>query len=196
MLCCMFKLHGYRISVLLTLTIEQDNIMALLEVLHFPDQRLRTVAKAVEQITPEIKTIASNMIETMYDENGVGLAATQVNIHSRIVVIDVSEERNQPMVLINPEIIEQSGEEELQEGCLSVPDTHADVKRNEFVTLQYLDLDGNSQTIEADGLLAVCIQHELDHLKGKLFIDYLSPFKQKRIKAKLEKIQRQNAKFS
>ncbi|PKF60913.1 peptide deformylase [Psychromonas sp. psych-6C06] len=170
--------------------------MALLEVLHFPDQRLRTVAKAVEQITPEIKTIASNMIETMYDENGVGLAATQVNIHSRIVVIDVSEERNQPMVLINPEIIEQSGEEESQEGCLSVPDTHADVKRNEFVTLQYLDLDGNSQTIEADGLLAVCIQHELDHLKGKLFIDYLSPFKQKRIKAKLEKIQRQNAKFS
>ena len=170
--------------------------MALLEVLHFPDQRLRTVAKAVEQITPEIKTITTNMLETMYDENGVGLAATQVNIHLRIAVIDVSEERDQPMVLINPEIIEQSGEEESQEGCLSVPDTHADVQRSEFVTVQFLDIDGNSQTLNADGLLAVCIQHELDHLKGKLFIDYLSPFKQKRIKTKLEKLARQNAKFS
>lgn len=170
--------------------------MALLEVLHFPDQRLRTVAKAVEQITPEIKKIATNMIETMYDENGVGLAATQVNIHLRIVVIDVSEDRNQPMIIINPEIIDQSGEEESEEGCLSVPDTNADVKRSEFVTLQYLDVDGNQQVIETGGLLAVCIQHELDHLKGKLFIDYLSPFKQKRIKTKLEKLQRQNAKFS
>jgi len=170
--------------------------MALLEVLHFPDQRLRTVAKAVEQITPEIKTITTNMLETMYDENGVGLAATQVNIHLRIAVIDVSENRDQPMVLINPEITEQSGEEESQEGCLSVPETNADVKRNEFVTVQYLDLDGNTQSLEADGLLAVCIQHELDHLKGKLFIDYLSPFKQKRIKTKLEKLARQNQKFS
>ena len=170
--------------------------MALLEVLHFPDQRLRTVAKAVEQITPEIKKIATNMIETMYDENGVGLAATQVNIHLRLVVIDVSEHRNQPMIIINPEIIDQSGEEESEEGCLSVPDTNADVKRSEFVTLQYLDVDGNQQVIETGGLLAVCIQHELDHLKGKLFIDYLSPFKQKRIKTKLEKLQRQNAKFS
>jgi len=170
--------------------------MALLEVLHFPDQRLRTVAKAVEQITPEIKTITTNMLETMYDENGVGLAATQVNIHLRIAVIDVSENRDQPMVLINPEITEQSGEEESQEGCLSVPETNADIKRNEFVTVQYLDLDGNTQSLEADGLLAVCIQHELDHLKGKLFIDYLSPFKQKRIKTKLEKLERQNQKFS
>jgi len=170
--------------------------MAVLEVLHFPDPRLRTVAKMVDKITPEIKTIATDMIETMYDENGVGLAATQVNVHLRLVVIDVSETRDQSMVIINPEIIEQSGEEESQEGCLSVPDTHADVQRSEFVTLKYLDLDGNEQVLEADGLLAVCIQHELDHLKGKLFIDYLSPFKQKRIKAKLEKIQRQNAKFS
>ncbi|PKG39178.1 peptide deformylase [Psychromonas sp. Urea-02u-13] len=170
--------------------------MALLEVLHFPDQRLRTVAKAVEQITPEIKTIATNMIETMYDEDGVGLAATQVNVHLRIAVIDVSEQRDQAMILINPEIIDQSGEEESQEGCLSVPDTNADVKRSEFVTVQYLDIDGNLQVLNADGLLAVCIQHELDHLKGKLFIDYLSPFKQKRIKTKLEKLQRQNQKFS
>jgi peptide deformylase len=169
--------------------------MALLEVLHFPDQRLRTVAKAVEQITPEIKTLATNMIETMYDENGVGLAATQVNTHLRIAVIDVSEHRDQAMILINPEIIEQSGEEESQEGCLSVPDINADVKRSEFVTVKFLDIDGKTQVIDADGLLAVCIQHELDHLKGKLFIDYLSPFKQKRIKTKFEKLLRQNEKF-
>lgn len=170
--------------------------MALLEVLHYPDKRLRTVAKAVTEITPEIQEITTNMLETMYQENGVGLAATQVNIHQRIAVIDVSESRDQPMVLINPLIIEQSGEEESQEGCLSVPETNADVKRAEFVTLQYMDLDGNTQVIEADGLLAVCIQHELDHLKGKLFIDYLSPFKQKRIKTRLEKLQRQNEKFA
>lgn len=170
--------------------------MALLEVLHFPDQRLRTVAQAVAQITPEIKDIASNMLETMYQENGVGLAATQVNIHQRIAVIDTSESRDQPMVLINPEIIDQSGEEVSEEGCLSVPDTNANVKRAEFITLQYLDLDGNTQVIETDGLLAVCIQHELDHLKGKLFIDYLSPFKQKRIKTRLEKLQHHNEKFA
>lgn len=170
--------------------------MALLDVLHFPDKRLRMVAKAVEQITPEIKTIASNMLETMYQENGVGLAATQVNIHQRIAVIDVSENRDQPMILINPVIIGQSGQEESQEGCLSVPDTNADIKRAEFVTLEYLDLNGNAQVINADGLLAVCIQHELDHLKGKLFIDYLSPFKQKRIKTRLEKLQHQNEKFA
>jgi len=170
--------------------------MALLDVLHFPDPRLRTIAKAVDTVTPEIKTITTNMIETMYDEDGVGLAATQVDIHLRIAVIDVSDTRDQPMILINPEIIEQSGEEESQEGCLSVPETNADVQRSEFVTVRYLDIDENEQVLEADGLLAVCIQHELDHLKGKLFIDYLSPFKQKRIKAKLEKIQRQNAKFS
>lgn len=166
--------------------------MAVLEVLHFPDQQLRKVAKAVEEITPEIKEIAADMLETMYLENGVGLAATQVNIHQRIAVIDTSESRDQAMVLINPEIIEQSGEEESEEGCLSVPETNAKVKRCEFVTVQYLDLDGNQQVIEADGLLAVCIQHELDHLKGKLFIDYLSPLKQKRVKTKLEKLQRYN----
>ncbi len=166
--------------------------MAVLEVLHFPDQQLRKVAKAVEEITPEIKEIAADMLETMYLENGVGLAATQVNIHKRIAVIDTSESRDQPMVLINPEIIEQSGEEESEEGCLSVPETNAKVKRCEFVTVQYLDLDGNQQVLEADGLLAVCIQHELDHLKGKLFIDYLSPLKQKRVKTKLEKLQRYN----
>lgn len=170
--------------------------MALLEILHFPDQRLRTVAKAVAEITPEIKDITTNMLETMYEECGVGLAATQVNIHLRIAVIDVSDTRDQPIILINPEIIEQSGEEKSQEGCLSVPETNADVTRCEFVTAQYLDIDGNRQVLKADGLLAVCIQHELDHLKGKLFIDYLSPFKQKRIKTKLEKLQRHSEKFA
>jgi len=170
--------------------------MALLEVLHFPDQRLRTVAKPVDQITDELKQITTNMIETMYAEDGVGLAATQINFHQRVVVIDVSETRDQPMVIINPNIIAQSGEEESQEGCLSVPETNADIQRSEFVTLEYLDLEGNKQTINADGLLAVCIQHELDHLKGKLFIDYLSPLKQKRIKTKLEKLKRQNDKLS
>lgn len=170
--------------------------MAVLEVLHFPDPRLRTVAKPVEAITPELKELAANMIETMYQEHGVGLAATQVNIHQRIVVIDTSETRDQPIVLINPLIIEQSGEEVSEEGCLSVPETNAEVKRSEFVTFEYMDLDGEMNTIEADALLAVCIQHELDHLKGKLFIDYLSPLKQKRIKTRLEKLQRQNEKFA
>ncbi|MDA7746630.1 peptide deformylase [Psychromonas sp.] len=170
--------------------------MALLEVLHFPDERLRTVAKPVDKITPEIKKLSADMIETMYDENGVGLAATQINVHLRIVVIDVSAERDQPMTLINPAIIDTSGVEVSEEGCLSVPDTNADVERAEFVTLEYLNLDGEKQVVKADGLFAVCIQHELDHLQGKLFIDYLSPFKQKRIKAKLEKLQRQNKKFS
>jgi len=170
--------------------------MALLEVLHFPDDRLRTVAKPVEKITPEIKQFAADMIETMYDEDGVGLAATQVNVHQRIVVIDVSAERNQPLVLINPTILESDGVEISEEGCLSVPETNAEVQRAEFVTLEYQDLDGEKQVVKADGLFAVCIQHELDHLKGKLFIDYLSPFKQKRVKAKLEKLKRQQKKFS
>lgn len=164
--------------------------MALLEVLCFPDKRLRTVAKPVEQITAELKKLAENMIETMYEEDGVGLAATQINFHQRLVVIDVSQDRDQPMVIINPVIVEHSGEEISEEGCLSVPETNAEVKRAEFVTLEYLDLEGNKQVLNADGLLAVCIQHEMDHLDGKLFIDYLSPLKQKRIKIKLEKLQR------
>jgi len=170
--------------------------MPILDVLHFPDDRLRTVAKPVEEITPEIKKLVADMIETMYDENGVGLAATQVNVHQRIVVIDVSDTRDQPMALINPTIVDTSGVEISEEGCLSVPDTNAQVERAEFVTFEYLDLDGEKQVIEADGLLAVCIQHELDHLKGKLFIDYLSSLKQKRIKTKLEKLKRQNKKFA
>ena len=164
--------------------------MALLEVLCFPDKRLRTVAKPVEQITPELKQLAENMIETMYQEDGVGLAATQINFHQRLIVIDVSEQRNLPMIIINPVIVEHSGEEISEEGCLSVPETNAEVKRAELVTLEYLDIEGQKQVLNADGLLAVCIQHEIDHLDGKLFIDYLSPLKQKRIKIKLEKLQR------
>ena len=169
--------------------------MALLDVLHLPDKRLRTLAKPVEAITPEIVKLTEDMLETMYDENGVGLAATQVNVHVRIAVIDISEDRDQPIVLINPSIIVQSGEEESEEGCLSVPETNAKVKRAEFVTVEFLDVNGETQTIEADALLAVCIQHEMDHLDGKLFIDYLSKLKQKRIHTKLEKLQRFNEKF-
>jgi len=165
--------------------------MAVLQVLRFPDERLRTVAQPVEQLTPEIRQIASDMLDTMYAEEGVGLAATQVNIHQRIVVIDVSETRDRPLVLINPEIISKAGCEKSEEGCLSVPETRAVVERAETVSIKALDQDGQPLTLDADGLLAICIQHELDHLQGKLFIDYLSPLKRQRIRAKLEKQQRQ-----
>jgi len=170
--------------------------MALLKVLHFPDKRLRRAAKAVNKVTPEIKKITEDMLETMYEEQGIGLAATQVNIHLRIVVIDVSPESDQPIVLINPLIVDESGEEESEEGCLSVPDTKANIKRSEAVTVEFLDTRGKSKKINADGLLAICIQHELDHLEGRLFIDYLSKLKQKRIHTRLEKIQRLNEKFT
>jgi len=167
--------------------------MAVLQVLRFPDERLRTVAKPVEQVTPEIRQIASDMLETMYAEEGVGLAATQVDIHQRIVVIDVSETRDQPLVLINPEIISKAGCEKSEEGCLSVPETRAVVDRAETVSIKALDRDGQPYTLDADGLLAICIQHELDHLQGKLFIDYLSTLKRQRIRTKLEKQQRKHA---
>ncbi|MCE0556573.1 MULTISPECIES: peptide deformylase [unclassified Motilimonas] len=164
--------------------------MALLEVLHFPDERLRTVAKPVAQVTPQIKQIVEDMFDTMYEEEGIGLAATQVNIHQRIVVIDVSEERNERLVLINPEIIETSGIETMEEGCLSVPDTRADVQRADHIKVRALNVDGETIEFEADELLAVCIQHEIDHLNGKLFIDYLSPLKRQRIRSKIEKAMR------
>ena len=164
--------------------------MALLEVLHFPDERLRTVAKPVAQVTPQIKQIVEDMFDTMYEEEGIGLAATQVNIHQRIVVIDVSEDRNERLVLINPEIIETSGLETMEEGCLSVPDTRADVQRADHIKVRALNLDGETIEFEAEELLAVCIQHELDHLNGKLFSDYLSPLKRQRIKTKIEKSMR------
>ena len=168
--------------------------MSVLQVLIFPDERLRTVAKPVETVTPEIQKIADDMLETMYDEEGIGLAATQVDIHQRIVVIDISEERDQPMVLINPEITENRGEDGIEEGCLSVPGARALVPRAAEVTVKALDRNGNEFSFDADDLLAICVQHELDHLAGKLFVDYLSPLKRQRIKQKLEKLKRFNDK--
>ncbi len=161
--------------------------MALLNVLKFPDERLRTVAKPVEAVDDTIRQIVDDMLETMYHEKGVGLAATQVDIHQRIVVIDVSEQGDSPLVLINPEITHKEGIEVGDEGCLSVPGCYAPVERAEQITFKATDRDGNSYEKEADGLLAVCVQHELDHLLGKLFVDYLSPLKRDRIKKKLEK---------
>ncbi|MCC4800510.1 peptide deformylase [Enterovibrio norvegicus] len=168
--------------------------MSVLQVLTFPDDRLRTVAKPVENVTPEIQKIVDDMLETMYDEEGIGLAATQVDIHQRIVVIDISDNREEAMVLINPEIIEKRGEDGIEEGCLSVPGARALVPRASEVTVKALDRDGNAYQFDADDLLAICVQHELDHLEGKLFVDYLSPLKQQRIKQKLEKIKRANEK--
>ncbi|MBQ4834589.1 peptide deformylase [Pseudoalteromonas sp. MMG010] len=161
--------------------------MARLEVLRFPDERLRTVAKEVSEVNDETRQIVKDMLETMYDENGIGLAATQVNIHQRIVVIDVSEERDQPLILINPQIIKKDGSTISEEGCLSVPNSYAKVDRAETVTVAALNDSGAEFVLDADELLAICIQHELDHLQGKLFIDYLSPLKRQRIRKKLEK---------
>ena len=162
--------------------------MAILDVLRFPDERLRTKAEPVAEVNDEIKKIVDDMFETMYAENGVGLAATQVNIHKRIVVIDVSENKEQSYVLINPEIIKKSDETMInEEGCLSVPTCYAKVDRHNEVTVKALDRDGNQFELDGDELLSICIQHELDHLNGVLFVDYLSPLKRKRIQTKLEK---------
>lgn len=168
--------------------------MSLLPVLTFPDDRLRTIAQPVEKVDADIQQIVDDMLETMYHEEGVGLAATQVNIHRRIVVIDTSSTRDQPMVLINPEITATSGDDGIEEGCLSVPGSRAYIPRAAEVSVTALDRDGQSYRFEADGLLAICVQHELDHLNGKLFVDYLSPLKRQRIKQKLEKLQRSNQK--
>lgn len=168
--------------------------MSLLPVLTFPDDRLRTIAQPVDKVDAEIQQIVDDMLETMYHEEGVGLAATQVNIHRRIVVIDTSSTRDQPMVLINPEITATSGDDGIEEGCLSVLGSRAYIPRAAEVSVTALDRDGQSYRFEADGLLAICVQHELDHLNGKLFVDYLSPLKRQRIKQKLEKLQRSNQK--
>ena len=168
--------------------------MAILDVLRFPDERLRTVAAPVETITPELQQIVDDMFETMYAEEGIGLAATQVDIHQRIIVIDVSENREDPLVLINPEILEQSGSTGIEEGCLSVPGSRALVPRAEWVKVRALDRHGKPFELEADDLLAICIQHEMDHLVGKLFVDYLSPLKRQRIRQKLEKMAREDRK--
>lgn len=161
--------------------------MTVLTVLHYPDDRLRTVAAAVTEVTAEIKQLTADMLETMYAENGIGLAATQVNVHKRVVVIDISENRDEPMIFINPEIIAKSGDTEYEEGCLSVPQSYAKVERASAVTVKAQNEKGEWFEVQAEGLLAICLQHELDHLMGKLFIDYLSPLKRDRIKKKLEK---------
>lgn len=164
--------------------------MALLDILCFPDSRLRTMAQSVEKVDDELRTTIDDMFETMYDAPGIGLAATQVNVHKRIIVIDVSEDKSQPLILINPMILERSGDQEGDEGCLSVPGYYEAVERAESVRVEALDRDGNQFELEAGGLLAVCIQHEIDHLDGKLFVDYLSKLKRSRIQKKLEKVQK------
>ena len=167
--------------------------MALLDILTFPDARLRTKAKPITEFTDELNTFVDDMFETMYDAPGIGLAATQVNFHQQLVVVDVSEDKSEPYCFINPLITHKEGEEVCQEGCLSVPEFYADVTRAESIKVTAQDRQGKEFELEADGLLAVCIQHELDHLKGKLFVDYLSPLKQKRLRKKMDKLAKQNA---
>lgn len=164
--------------------------MALLPILKYPDERLHTVAKPVEQVDERIKTLVQDMAETMYESRGIGLAATQVDVHERVVVIDLSEERNQLLVLINPTITHKDGETTYEEGCLSVPGIYDTVTRAERVTVEFWDINGQPQKLDAEGLLAICIQHELDHLLGKVFVEYLSTLKQNRIKTKLKKRER------
>jgi peptide deformylase len=165
--------------------------MAILPILQYPDERLHTVAAPVRRVDDEIRSLVKNMAETMYAAPGIGLAATQVNVHRRVIVIDISDARDQLCVLINPEIIAAAGEAECEEGCLSVPGVFEKVTRAERVSVRALDATGNTRTIEAEGLLAVCIQHEMDHLEGKVFVEYLSRLKQERIRSKLKKHQKQ-----
>jgi peptide deformylase len=168
--------------------------MALLPILCYPDPKLHTVAKPIAAVDARIQQLAADMLETMYDAKGIGLAATQINVHERLIVIDVSEERDQPMVLINPELIWTSPTTHLnEEGCLSVPGIYDGVTRFDAVHVKALDEKGNSRVIEADGLLAVCVQHEMDHLLGKVFVEYLSPLKRNRIKTKMIKAQREES---
>ena len=162
--------------------------MAILEVLRFPDERLRTVARNVVSFDSTVQQIIDDMFETMYAEEGIGLAATQVNIHQRIIVIDTSEDRTGRLVLINPEMLEQRGSTGIEEGCLSVPECRALVPRAEWVKIRAMNPQGEQFELETDGLLAICIQHEMDHLVGKLFVDYLSPLKRQRIRQKMLKM--------
>ncbi len=168
--------------------------MALLPILCFPDPRLHTVAKPVAAVDARIRQLCSDMLQTMYEASGIGLAATQVNVHERLIVIDLSQEHDQPLVLINPELVWTSEGKHLnEEGCLSVPGIYDGVERFDAVHVRALDAQGHSRVIEAEGLLAVCIQHEMDHLLGKVFVEYLSPLKRNRIKTKMLKAQREDA---
>ena len=161
--------------------------MAQLTILHYPDPRLRIEAEPVAEVDERIRTLVSDMLETMYEEHGIGLAATQVNVHERVLVVDISEERDQPLCLINPRILHSEGEVSYEEGCLSVPDFFETVSRAEFIRVEALNEDGERFEMEAGGLLAICIQHEMDHLDGKLFVDYLSALKRGRLKTKFSK---------
>ena len=161
--------------------------MAKLNILHFPDPRLRKKAQPVELVDDSIRSLVDDMLETMYDAPGIGLAATQVNVQKRVIVIDITEEKNQPLVLINPDITTTDGRVETDEGCLSVPGFYEPVSRAEQITVKALDRAGDAIEFTVDDLLAVCIQHEIDHLDGKLFVDYLSPLKRNRIRKKLLK---------
>ncbi|HEV7489992.1 MAG TPA: peptide deformylase [Rhodanobacteraceae bacterium] len=167
--------------------------MSKLTILEFPDKRLRTRAAPVKVFDAALRQLAADMLETMYAAPGIGLAATQVNVHRQLLVLDVSEENNQPMILVNPRITASEGSQTYQEGCLSVPGIFADVERADRIHVQAQDIDGNPLSFDADGLLAVCIQHEMDHLIGKLFVDYLSPLKRELVRKKLEKQRRHGA---
>ncbi|OQW93559.1 MAG: peptide deformylase [Beggiatoa sp. IS2] len=163
--------------------------MALLPILHFPDPRLRIIAQPVQQVGEKERQIIANMLETMYDAHGIGLAATQVNIHQQMIVIDVSIDKSQWLCLVNPKIIHSEGVSCFDEGCLSVPGVYESIERAERITVNALNQEGESTTFVAEGILATCIQHEMDHLKGKLFVDYLSPLKRQRIRKRLGKQQ-------
>lgn len=188
--------HNY--LILMQQSIQQvKKVMSLLTILEYPDPKLRTIASPVKVFDARIRNIVKDMLETMYDAPGIGLAATQVDIHERIVVIDISEEKNQPLVLINPEVEVLEGEPEtMEEGCLSVPSFYEEVSRVNHCKLNAFDETGKAYEKICTGLLAVCVQHELDHLNGKLFVDYLSPLKRNRIKSKLEKKHKLDAKKS
>ncbi|MDD5580197.1 MAG: peptide deformylase [Methylobacter sp.] len=162
--------------------------MSILTILEFPDERLRKKAAVVQTVDDKLRKLVDDMLETMYESHGVGLAATQVDVHQRVVVIDISEEKDAPVCLINPEILEKDGVEESEEGCLSVPGFFEKVKRAEHIKVKALNREGQFFEFEARDLLAVCVQHEMDHLNGKLFVDYISPLKRQRIKKKLQKI--------
>ena len=167
--------------------------MALRQILHFPDPRLRKKATAITKVTDDIRQLADDMLETMYDAPGIGLAATQINVQKRLIVIDISQDMTEPYIFINPEIAQKQGEREHEEGCLSVPDSYEVVTRADTVRVKALDRNGKPFELDADELLATCIQHEIDHLDGKLFVDYNSNLKRQRIKKRLEKQQKQQS---
>ncbi|MEM9300924.1 MAG: peptide deformylase [Pseudomonadota bacterium] len=164
--------------------------MALREILEFPDPRLRTKAEPVEAVDAEVRQLVDDLFETMYEAPGIGLAASQINVHRRVLVLDVSEDKDQPLCFINPEIVAEDGHQIYEEGCLSVPGIYAKVERANSIRVKALGRDGEPFELEADGLLAICIQHEMDHLEGRLFVDYLSPLKRQRVVKKLEKRRR------